>query len=44
MATDPAGSFVVAWESLNQDGSSGGVFAQRFGQIVPVELMRFGVE
>jgi hypothetical protein len=27
-----------------QDGSNWGVFGQRYGQIVPVELMRFTVE
>jgi hypothetical protein len=30
VAADDAGAFVVAWESLNQDGSLFGVFAQRF--------------
>jgi hypothetical protein len=38
------GTFVVAWESNTQDGSGDGVFAQRFGPIVPVELMRFEIE
>jgi hypothetical protein len=30
VAADPSGSFVVVWNSLNQDGSSFGVFGQRF--------------
>ncbi len=29
-ASDAGGNFVVAWESLNQDGDSYGVFAQRY--------------
>jgi hypothetical protein len=36
--------FVVVWQSNTQDGSSYGIFGQRYSQIVPVELMRFGVE
>ena len=38
------GTFVVVWTSDTQDGSGQGVFGQRYGPIVPVELMRFGVE
>jgi hypothetical protein len=38
------GNFIVAWQSDQQDGSQYGVFSQRYGPIVPVELMRFGVE
>ncbi len=30
VAMDPAGNFVVVWESSGQDGSFGGVFGQRF--------------
>jgi hypothetical protein len=30
IATDPAGGFVVVWQSYSQDGSAYGVFAQRF--------------
>jgi formylglycine-generating enzyme required for sulfatase activity len=30
VAARPGGGFVVAWESVDQDGSSWGVFAQRF--------------
>ncbi len=30
VAMDDAGNFVVAWHSYNQDGSSWGVFAQRY--------------
>ena len=32
VAADSDGGFVVVWESLGQDGSSHGVFAQRYGQ------------
>jgi hypothetical protein len=44
VAADSAGDFVVAWSSLGQDGSNYGVFGQRYGPIVPVELMQFRVE
>jgi hypothetical protein len=44
VASDPTGNFVVVWESLGQDGSSYGVYGQRYSQILPVELMRFAVE
>jgi hypothetical protein len=44
VAADPSGNFVVGWRSANQDGSVYGVFAQRYSEIVPVELLRFGVE
>ena len=44
VAADSSGNFVVGLEQLGQDGSSWGVFGQRYSQIVPVELMRFGVE
>ena len=30
IAMDEAGNFVVVWNSYNQDGSSNGIFAQRF--------------
>jgi len=30
IAMDPAGNFIVVWESTGQDGDSEGVFAQRF--------------
>jgi hypothetical protein len=30
VATDPSGRFVVAWQSLSQDGSILGIFAQRY--------------
>jgi hypothetical protein len=39
------GNFVVVWRSYGQDGSSHGVFGQRFDPIVlPVQLMDFRVE
>jgi hypothetical protein len=44
VAADSSGDFVVVWSSYTQDGLSGGIFGQRYGQIVPVELMRFGVD
>ena len=44
VGADPAGNFVVAWYGDGQDGSSAGIFGQRFGRIVPVELMHFRVE
>jgi hypothetical protein len=44
VAADAAGNFVVVWESSAQDGSSQGVFGQRFSQIVPVELMHLTIE
>jgi hypothetical protein len=44
VASDPAGHFVVVWSSFNQDGSSFGVFGQRYSMIVPVELLGFRVE
>ena len=43
-ASDAAGNFVVAWQSALQDGSDFGVYAQRYAQIVPVELMHVGIE
>jgi len=30
IAMDDKGNFVITWENSNQDGSSGGIFAQRF--------------
>ena len=44
VAADPLGNFVVTWDSQLQDGLGLGVFGQRYGQIVPVELMHYGVE
>ena len=44
VAADGAGNFVVVWSSYSQDGSVEGVFGQRFGSIVPVELTRFTVD
>lgn len=43
VAAYPAG-FVVVWASGSQDGSGSGIFAQRYGPIVPVELMDFRVD
>ena len=44
VAADAVGNFVVVWDSYGQDGSGTGVFGQRYGPIVPVELTRFSVE
>jgi hypothetical protein len=44
VGADSSGNFVVVWQSDTQDGSDYGVYGQRYGQIVPVELMRFSVE
>ena len=30
VATDAAGNFIIAWESYGQDGSSDGIYAQRY--------------
>jgi hypothetical protein len=38
VASDAVGNFVVVWQSLAQDGDSYGVFAQRFGGILPAAL------
>jgi len=42
-AADGSG-FVVVWLSEYQDGSGSGIYGQRFGAIVPVELTHFGIE
>jgi nitrate reductase NapAB chaperone NapD len=44
VAADPSGNFVVVWRSDGQDGSGKGIFGQRYGQIVPLELIGFDVE
>ena len=44
VTSDAPGNFVVVWVSSGQDGSSDGVFGQRYNMIVPVELMQFRVE
>jgi hypothetical protein len=44
VALDPSGNFIFIWNSNTQDGSSYGVFGQRYGRIVPVELMHFRIE
>ena len=38
VASDAAGNFVAAWSSYSQDGDAGGVFAQRFGGLLPAAL------
>jgi S-layer homology domain len=38
VAGDEVGNFLVAWHSNNQDGSDLGVFAQRFGGLIPTAL------
>jgi hypothetical protein len=44
VAADSSGNFVVVWMSIPQDGSGYGIFGQRYGPIVPLELVGFGVE
>jgi len=45
VAADPVtGNFVVTWVSIGQDGSNTGIFGQRYGRIVPVELTGFSLE
>jgi hypothetical protein len=38
LASDAAGNFVIAWTSRGQDGSGYGVFAQRYGGLLPSAL------
>ena len=44
VSSDTSGNFVIGWQSNTQDGSSFGVFGQRYSQMVPVGLMHFGIE
>jgi hypothetical protein len=34
IASNAAGDFVVVWDSVEQDGSDGGVFGQRYGDLI----------
>lgn len=43
VAADPAGNFVVVWQSAGQDPEYG-IYGQRYNMIVPVELIQFAVE
>jgi hypothetical protein len=38
LVMQPAGNFVVVWQSIAQDGSSGGIYGQRYGGLFPVAL------
>jgi hypothetical protein len=38
VAADAAGNFVVVWQSDTQDGSSDGIFGQRYGGLLPATL------
>jgi hypothetical protein len=38
VASDAAGNFVATWQSVGQDGSLGGIYAQRFGGLLPTLL------
>jgi S-layer family protein len=38
VASDSVGNFVVAWDSVGQDGSNVGIFAKRFGGLAPTAL------
>jgi hypothetical protein len=44
VAADSGGNFIVVWASDTQDGSNEGVFGQRYGPIVPVQLLGLTVE
>jgi len=44
VAADAAGNFVVVWDGLRVDDPTWGIFGQRYGRIVPVELMDLEVE
>jgi hypothetical protein len=44
VAANSLGAFVVTWRSNAQDGSSYGIYGQRYNMILPVELMHFRVE
>ena len=44
VAADPLGNFMVTWDSAGQDGSSYGIYGQRYNLILPVDLMEFKVE
>ncbi len=39
VAADPFGNTMVVWQSDGQDGSSHGIYAQRFGGIFPVSVI-----
>jgi hypothetical protein len=43
-ADSSTGNFVVVWQSDIQDTWGWGIYAQRYGQLVPVELMHFRVD
>lgn len=44
VAADPLGNFIVTWDSAGQDGSTLGIYGQRYNLILPVELLQFAVE
>ena len=46
VASDSSGNFIVVWDSPQDSGGPGihGIFGQRYGRIVPVELTHFEVE
>jgi hypothetical protein len=44
VASDPAGNFVVVWQSVAQNGNGSGIFGQRFAPMLPVELIHFRIE
>jgi hypothetical protein len=41
VAMDPFGDFVIAWKSYSQDGSSYGVYAQRYARLTKVNISNF---
>jgi len=38
VASDPSGNFVATWSSFGQDGSGFGIYAQRYGGLLPAAL------
>jgi hypothetical protein len=44
VAVQPSGDFIVVWESSSFQEPGAGSYGQRFGRIVPVGLLDFGVE
>ncbi len=43
IAMDADGNFVIAWQSLYQDGSGFGIYAQRYDNIIPFEIFNIQV-
>jgi hypothetical protein len=43
IAMDADGNFVIAWQTLYQDGSGFGIYAQRYDNIIPFEIFNIQV-